>query len=118
MPMFDDPKKELRRLENELLAEEETDWLDDDLSDLDDLLKDYEEEQEEEVQEEYDRVDSLKDMSDILLEEEADSDRTFYREDYKNARKKKKGIAGLVVVACLETAAIVGLLAWWYLCLR
>ena len=40
--MFDDPRKELQRMQQELLAAEEEEW--DDLSDIQDLLDDYEEE--------------------------------------------------------------------------
>ena len=120
MPMFDDPSKELKRLEEQLLAEEEYD----ELEGIEDLLADYEETDladyfEEDAGEdeayrrpaqrhlvggEYDWA-----MSEMLLEEE----------DSKPAKKKKgKGVAGLVILCVLETAAIIGLLAWWYLCLR
>lgn len=39
--MFDDPKKELKRLQAELLAAEEEEYVEDDLSDIEDLLEEY-----------------------------------------------------------------------------
>ena len=124
MPMFDDPRKELRRLEEQLLAEEDYDELDG----IEELLQDYEEEdfadcfqEETEDDEAFRRPDGhyTRTMSEILLEEEADADRAYYKEDHKKAKKQKgKGTAGLVILCVLEAAAIVGLLAWWYLCLR
>lgn len=122
MPMFDDPKKELKRLENELLAEE----YEDDPEETDDLSEDYGEtdldeffEEEAEEDDAYSRPlekqilgdDYSRSMSEILLEEE---------DDQPVRKKKKKGgsVVGLAILCVLETAAIVGLLAWWYLCLR
>ena len=130
MPMFDDPNKELRRLENELLAEEEDDTLDG----VEELLENYEEEGFDDCfQEEAEEDDAFsrplthqvigndynRAMSEALLEMEEDADRTLYEEDYRKAKKKKnKSVVGLAILCVLETAAIVGLLAWWYLCLR
>ena len=115
MPMFDDPREELKRLEEQLLAEEEYD----ELEGIEELLDDYEEEdfsscfqEEQEDDKAYRRPegDYTHTMSEILLEEEED--------DQPAPQKKKKGIAGLAILCVLEAAAIVGLLAWWYLCLR
>ena len=116
MAMFDDPKKELRRLEEQLRAEED---FDDELAGIESLLKDYEEEdfsgcfqeaEEEDVA--YRRPDAYtRNMSETLLEEEEEI-------DAPKKPKKEKGIVGLAIVCFLEAAAIVGLLAWWYLCLR
>ena len=76
MAMFDDPKKELQRLEEQLRAEEE---FDDELAGIEDLLQDYEEEdfsgcfrEPEEDDVAYRRPDAYtRNMSDMLLEEEA-----------------------------------------------
>ena len=121
MPMFDDPRKELRRLEEQLRAEEE---YDDDLEGIEKLLEDYEEEdfsacfrEEEEDDEAFRRPgDYTRTMSEILLEEE--SEVTDSKPEKKRKKKKGNGIVGLAVICFLEAAAIVGLLAWWYLCLR
>ena len=117
MAMFDDPKKELQRLEEQLRAEEE---FDDELAGIEDLLQDYEEEdfsgcfrEPEEDDAAYRRPDAYtRNMSDMLLEEEAPE------APKKQKPKKEKGIVGLAIICFLEAAAIVGLLAWWYLCLR
>ncbi len=63
MPMFDDPKKELNRLQRELLEEEETfeeeyrseeDWLDDQIAEAKAMLgMDEEEEEEPEIYRNY-----------------------------------------------------------------
>lgn len=127
MPMFDDPKKELRRLQAELLAEEEPA---DDLDDIGELLEGYEEEGyedcfEEDYEEEYGQFQRPSEyrnfangygqaMTEALMAEEADADRVLYRDDYRKAkRKRRKGVRGLIVLAILEMAAIVLLVGWW-----
>ena len=117
MPMFDDPNKELNRLQEELLAQENND----DLEGLDDLLKDYEptdidglfgEKAEEDKR--FNRPDAPKTLTDVMSE-------TLLNEDEEMDTpkpKKEKGIGGLVALCVVETLAIIGLLAWWFLCLR
>ena len=62
MPMFDDPKKELNRLQRELLEEEEAyeeeyrseeDWLDDEIAEAKAMLGMDEEEEEPEIYRNY-----------------------------------------------------------------
>ena len=114
--MFDDPNKELNRLQEELMAVESDDTLDG----LDDLLKDYEPTNLEECfrkafkdDEDFKRPDAPKNLTDAMSEMLLSED-----EEVPAPEAKEKGIAGLVVLCALETAAIIGLLAWWFLCLR
>ena len=127
MPIFDDPNKELNRLQEELLA-------DDDLADLDDLLKDYEPTNMEDIFEKEHKEPKppkhhgapkthTEAMSDMLLdEEEEDLDEDDFEDEGKEEKpakpKKEKGIGGLVALCAAETVAIVGLLLWWLLWLR
>lgn len=124
--MFDDPKKELRRLEQELLAAE------------------YEEEPES--QEEayasgfaFEEDDWLQEAKALIGEEEdipirnhangygtrprnyaVDFDRTVYDDEEMDEDKavfadepKSKGIGGLVLLALLEVLGIVAIVLWW-----
>ena len=131
--MFDDPKKELRRLEEELLAAEEESWLTDDDLDLDDIqaLLDGDQEDEdysdlfEEVEEmpryrnysnNYGRRSAAMRFDDEEELDDPDEDEVLYKEDYKKAKKaKKKENRGLIFLAILETAAILAISAWWVL---
>ena len=123
MPMFDDPKKELNRLQEELLSEETSSW-EDELADLDSLLADYEEDRTLPVKDAYRKVDDLHRMSNVLLDEENeddedDEDEDLYQDTVKAAKKQKeKGVGGLIAVAVVESLAIIGLLVWWLFWLR
>ena len=131
MPMFDDPRKELRRLEEELLAAE------------------YEEEEPIEEYDEFEDFGAYDEDEVILAEARAligdeeppiyrnhangygarqpnpavDFNRTVYAdEEFDEAdavlvekRKKEKGIGGLVFLAILELIGILGILGWWVL---
>ena len=141
MPMFDNPKNELNRLQEELLAEEDTKW-EDELGDLDALLADYQEDRTMPAREPYKQGKDLQKNATILTEEEDDEDDELEEEEEKPAKSLKfrkpakaekpakvekpvkekasdeKGVVGLIIAACLETVAIIGLLAWWFFCLR
>lgn len=124
--MFDDPKKELRRLEQELLAAE------------------YEEEPEEQEEEfgsgfAFEEDDWLQEAKTLIGEEEeipirnhangygtrprnyaVDFDRTVYDDEEMDEDKavfvdepKPKGIGGLVLLALLEVLGIVAIVWWW-----
>ncbi len=131
--MFDDPKKELQRLQDELLAAEEEEW--DDLSDIQDLLDDYEEEdsvesllqefgadaEEEPRYQNYANGYGRRPARPVYEEEavpELDDDAVLYREDARTKKKakkekKEKGIGCLVFLAVLETMGILAIAAWW-----
>ena len=147
--MFDDPKRELNRLQRELLAEEEQD---DDLADILAMLEEAEPEaayEEDFVpeplhrnyangyggkirnyandygrsmtrdlrpeEEEPDYEEYWEDDDRMVCTDDGDGDdRAVYR-DYGRKKPKEKGIRGLVMLACLELLAIIGILGWWML---
>ena len=138
MAIFDDPKKELKRMEEELFAAEEEQWEEaDDLSDIRSLLRDYDDEDYQEFfQEEEDEPAYRNYANDygrpvrnyannygrkrasVAYEEEEeeylDDDAVLYRDDYRNAKhSKEKGVRGLLVIVILEILAIIGILGWW-----
>ena len=114
MPMFDDPNNELNRIQESLLADE----TDDALAGLAELLKDYEptnlddrftDEAEEDVS--FSQPKAPRNPTDTMSE-------ALLSEDEDVKPPKEKGIGGLVALCVVETLAIIGLLAWWFLCLR
>ena len=97
--MFDDPRKSLHRIEDELLDEE-----------LEDILY-GDEENEDEYEEEYRqpraRKGGRRDFHRTVYEDEDDD------EDRYMLLPKRKGIKGLVFLAVLEIIAIRAVLGWW-----
>ena len=95
--MFDDPRKSLRWMEDELLDEE-----------LEDIL--YGDEEDEEYEETYRqpriRKGRQQDFHRAVYEDEDDD------EDRYMILPKKKGIKGLVFLAVLEIIAILAVLGW------
>jgi len=125
MPMFDDPKEQLRRMQEELLAAEEEEEYDD-LSDIDELLEEYLEEEEygeySEAAEEnlaayrnysnnYGRSRAAR-FVDTDEYDDLDEDSYISREDYRKAKKKQSN-RGLLIIICIELIAIACVLGWW-----
>ena len=128
--MFDDPRKELRRLEEQLLAEEDPEpqppeedfWLDDELEEARRLLGDETPDDEEEEDEDpepmvyrnfangYGRRQSApvrnRDRFDRDLEEYSDQ---------VHDEPREKGVRGLVILACLELLGIAAVIVYWLL---
>ena len=115
MPMFDDPGKALRKLEEELLAEE---------ADLEEECDEYEDEDTPVIRNhangygtrpvnyavDFDRM--------AYADEDIDDDDVYYEEDYRSDRKKKKekkkkGVGGLILLAFLVLAGIAAVIWWW-----
>ena len=113
--MFDNPKKELERLEAQLLAAETTNTEDD----FDSLYEDIYDEFGEETPDHLDaELRQILDYSDQEFSRRAagfDAEEEDYYMDTERyvAPPKKKGIRGLLIVACLEAVAIIALAAWW-----
>ncbi len=104
--MFDDPQKKLHWMEEELLSEEEAQETDDLMRRVDELLED--EEEEDFSPKIRRRRNPAMDASRTVYGDEAfDEDAAVFPEP------KKKGIGGLVLLAILETAAIVAIARWW-----
>lgn len=142
MPVFDDPKRELRRLHEQLLAEAE--------EDIEELVEEFEEEDyrdffEEDYQEEYDQEPFIRNYSnrygsdirnfangyrgrDLQEDEEEedwdDDDREPYalmveskKERKRRLREEKqasqKGGGFLKFMLILELMGLLGILMWW-----
>ena len=103
--MFDDPRKELNRLQAQLLEDDE-DELGDMLADAHRLLGDGEEEDEPAPVRPATPRTRNTDRSDTDLDD--------YSRRVHDA-PKKKGVAGLVFLLCLELMGIAVLAAYWFL---
>lgn len=87
--MFDDPKKELKRLQEQLLAAEEEQW-------------------EEEIFEEPEQIPE--EAQHFLLEEPEPVEEEPEEEPVARSR-----VPALVAALLVEVAALLGVLAWWLL---
>ena len=116
--MFDDPKKNLKWLEQQLLEEEETeevDWLEEELRQAHELMdNDYSRpaasvalyDYEEEVADENE---------DVALYADEPQPKRGKKAKKEEKPKKEKGIGGLVFLACIETLGIIAVGLWWVL---
>ena len=102
--MFDDPKKELQELEEQLLALEPDE-------DFERFYEDIYSEFGEEPMEDNAR------MQDLKVEPPKRPHSNTYSDSKRYAApvKKDNSIRNLTIIACLETAAIVGIVLWWVL---
>ena len=106
--MFDDPKKDLKWLEQQLLAQEqsqeepeEEDWLELELQEVRTLLEPQRRSQPEDVF--------------GFLEEDVEEEVPIVPSYGRRHKRKEKGLGGLVFLACAELLAIAALLIWWSL---
>ena len=117
MAMFDDPKKELKKLEEQLLKEEE--WLERELAAARELIGDQPVKKVKKTVENKEDApvrgseETRKKAEKVVVPASGD-----YDLDKKKAKKKKKKKAGksnrgLVILAILETLGIVGIIAYW-----
>ena len=116
--MFDDPKKELQWMEEQLLAEKD----DDDDFELfyKEILDEFGEKEPAAAEDTY-----LKDLLDDVpvhstsgsYGQKPQNTRNTYADSTRYAApvKKDKSIRTLTVIACLETLGIVGVVIWWLL---
>ena len=107
--MFDDPKKDLKWLEQQLLAQEqsqeepeEEDWLELELQEAYTLLKPQHRNQPE-------------DVFRFLEEDTEEEEVPIVPSRGRRYKRKEKGLGGLVFLACAEMLAIAALLIWWAL---
>ena len=97
--MFDNPKKELELLEQQLLAAEEPD-----AENFDDFSDEI-----------YDEIDLEEARAFSRRSAGFDSEDDLYEMDSRRyvPVPRKKGIGGLVFVSFLELLVAAGLIAWW-----
>ena len=122
--MFDNPKKELERLEQQLLAASKRTPEDDEFDDLQDEF--YDEADDDGIYDDelsamlsgksyvnFDDRRAAQDFSRRSAGFDADmEDYELERDRYVPAPKKKSN-AGMVLVAVLELAVAIGLILWW-----
>ncbi len=117
--MFDDPQRELKRLENSLTSQQDDQWLDEALADAHRLLGD---------EAPHTRLDETQAFSRNAApvrnyangygrgvnyyEEPCDYD-DGYEALEDNELSHKRGIRNLVILALAETIAIVGIIIYW-----
>ena len=107
--MFDDPKKDLKWLEQQLLAQEqsqeepeEEDWLELELQEAYTLLKPQ-------------RRNQPEDVFRFLEEDTEEEEVPIVPSRGRRYKRKEKDLGGLVFLACAEMLAIAALLIWWAL---
>lgn len=110
--MFDNPRKELERLERELLAAEEEPPLEETYEDPEDALEEMkaflaEEDWEESRREPLYRRYSPEPEEDAFPCPEKPSPVPAER------KRKRKRNGGLIVILLIETVALLGVIAWW-----
>lgn len=113
--MFDDPKRDLKRMEAELLAQEDESWLDRELAEARRLLdRDYEEEDAPE-ESEPESAPAVRIGTGAANTDRVDVDLDAYSDELLDAPpvKKEKGVRGLVILIVLELLGIAGLGAYW-----
>ena len=122
--MFDDPKKDLKWLQEQLLAEElreEEDREDTREQSDEDWFGDQELWLDEELEEARELLEEPRRPFDYDAQDEDDAP-AVYADPPKKGKakkekkpKKEKGIGGLVFLACLEVIGIAAVLVWWAL---
>lgn len=110
--MFDDPKKELQRLEKRLLAAEDEDWLDQQLEEAKAMIGDDRRAGRPAADANIYRNYANNYGASMTWEED---DSALYVDEYEEEDydPREKGIRGLIVLACLETLGIVAIIAYW-----
>lgn len=108
--MFDNPRKELERLERELLAAEEEPPLEETYEDPDDALEEMKAFLAEEDWEESRREPLYRRYS---TEPEEDIPACTEKPSPAPVKRKRKRNGGLIVILLIETAALLGVIAWW-----
>lgn len=122
--MFDDPKKELERLQNELLAAQEEPEAEDEDIDADQALADIRRMLAREDWEEDEREPLYRSYTD--WEEEtpperpriSDPPRKKQKPEPQKPPRRRSGYGLLLAVLLLETVALAVMALWWYLWLR
>lgn len=106
--LFDDPKKELERLQQQLLAAE--------MAPPEEDIEDF----SDEIYEEFGDDFSFDEENDIPLysraagfDAEIEDEAYIMDEDRYVAPPKKKGFRGLVIFALLQAIVIIALVTWW-----
>ena len=120
--MFDDPQKELERLQNELLAAQEEPEAEDEDMDADQALADVRKMLAREDWEEDEREPLYRSYTD--WEEETPPERPRvpdtkkHKPEPQEPPRRRSGHGLLLAVLLLETVALAVMALWWFLWLR
>ena len=127
--MFDDPQKELKRLEEQLLAEEDGDWLDGELEAMHRLLGDDTQAQnmdetrvyrnfgnENQVRNYANGYGTMQTDTGGQPVNDEDPELATYSDEVE-VPEKEKGVKGFVILACLETLGILAIIVYWLIVL-
>lgn len=114
--MFDNPRKSLFRLQQELLAEEEEPVEEADFEDPEEALDEMKEFLRREDWEESDREPLYRSYS----EDDEEAEDMQYADPAELPKKelkkrRKRGNGGLIFAAVLEILGLIALLGWWLL---
>lgn len=109
--MFDDPKQDLKRMEQELLSQEDDGWLDRELADARRLL----DEEEPDEDEAFFRDFSETCPGAVTNNDRVDVDLDAYSDELLDAPpvKREKGIRGLLILIVLELLGIAAIGVYW-----
>ena len=114
--MFDDPKKELEQLEEKLLAAEDDDWLDKQLSEAKALIGDAPRKKRPANGNAYrNYANSYGKEAPKTQAAPKKKEPQVYADEYEEEEEvpKEKGVRGLIILAVAETLGIVGIIAYW-----
>lgn len=114
--MFDNPQRDLQRLQQELMAAEHPEWEAEE--------EDEEEEPEEDSEVVYHEMKAFLAREDWEEEEREPLYRSYteeafdeedWEEEYAEPAPKKKGTGGLIAAIILEALAVLAMVMWWLL---
>ena len=114
MPMFDDPSKELEKLQAQLLEEE--DWFERELDAAKRMIGDMPAPKAAPVRGSANGHSEKQDQPRIR-EMKLNEDSVQEKPKAKAKKKNKKNNRGLIILALLESLGILGLLGYWVLVL-
>lgn len=111
--MFDDPKKELERMEKKLLAAEDDDWLEKQLAEARMLIGD--DVAAPKKRKHSSEGDIYRNYANGYGAGTPKREKVLYADEYEEEEDypQEKGVRGLILLACLETLGIVAILAYW-----
>ena len=116
--MFDDPKKELQRLEKQLLKEEEEEWLDQQLQEAHAMLGDTPAQEDMDATRVFRPVTQeapVRNFANGYGGQPQAPVRQVPVQRTPEPQPKQKGLGGLVVLACLELLGIAAIIGYWVL---
>ncbi len=111
--MFDNPNEELKKLEDQLLAVEAP--TDDFESFYSDILKEFGPDAAAPAARKPAAQKTSGQKQSASGHTKKTSGKSSKKAGKKSGKKKKKGIKGLVITLCLESAGIIAIIAWWVL---